>query len=129
MEPILLRSTLRITEGHLAEFERAVADAVAFDEERGPQLMVQVFVDEPRLEACSFQLYRDSASILTHWRMADPYIRRVLRHCTPRRLDIYGRPDAAVMDGLREAGDRGVPLTVTPRLAGFVRFPISPAAA
>jgi hypothetical protein len=55
--------------------------------------------------------------------MSDPYIREVLRHCMPLRLEIYGWPDAAVMEALRQPGDSGVTITVTPRLAGFTRLP------
>lgn len=43
--PILFHNTMRITEGHRAEFIAAVQRAVAFVEEHGPQLMVQVFLD------------------------------------------------------------------------------------
>ncbi|MGK8464618.1 hypothetical protein [Nocardia cyriacigeorgica] len=43
---ILFHNTMRITEGNLEEFAAAVKRAVAFVEEHGPQLVVQVFLDE-----------------------------------------------------------------------------------
>ena len=120
--PLLLHNTMRITEGHLEGFRHAVEKAVAFVEEHGPQLAVQVFIDDERLVAHSFQLYPDSAAIVRHWSLSDPYIREVMEHCTVERLEMYGEPeDDVVGDAFRPdvAGD--VPRTVVPRLIGFVR--------
>ena len=120
--PLLLHNTMRITEGHLEGFRRAVEKAVAFVEEHGPQLAVQVFIDDERLVAHSFQLYPDSAAIVRHWSLSDPYIREVMDHCTVERLEMYGEPEEDVVgDAFRPdvAGD--VPRTVVPRLIGFVR--------
>jgi hypothetical protein len=120
--PLLLHNTMRITEGHLEGFRHAVEKAVAFVEEHGPQLAVQVFIDDERLVAHSFQLYPDSAAIVRHWSLSDPYIREVMEHCTVERLEMYGEPEEDVVgDAFRPdvAGD--VPRTVVPRLIGFVR--------
>jgi hypothetical protein len=120
--PLLLHNTMRITEGHLEGFRRAVEQAVAFVEEHGPQLAVQVFIDDEQLVAHSFQLYPDSAAIVAHWSLSDPYIREVMEHCTVERLEMYGEPEEDVVgDAFRPdvAGD--VPRTVVPRLIGFVR--------
>jgi hypothetical protein len=120
--PLLLHNTMRVTEGHLEGFRSAVEKAVAFVEEHGPQLAVQVFIDDERLVAHSFQLYPDSAAIVRHWSLSDPYIREVMEHCTVERLEMYGEPeDDVVGDAFRPdvAGD--VPRTVVPRLIGFVR--------
>ncbi len=59
---------MRITKGHLAGFKGAVQEAVKFAKQHGPQLMVQTFIDEQQMLAYSFQLYRDSESVLVHWR-------------------------------------------------------------
>jgi hypothetical protein len=45
---ILFRNMMRITEGHLHAFKRAIIEAVEFVEENGPQLMVQTFINEQR---------------------------------------------------------------------------------
>ncbi|MEV4645648.1 hypothetical protein [Saccharopolyspora sp. NPDC049357] len=120
--PILFRNTMRITDGHLDEFKAAVRKAVEFVEERGPQLMVDVFIDEERMLAYSYQLYRDSDAIREHWRLSDPYIRGVMEHCEVERFDVHGNPDQAVRDGLRPMAESGTPLTITERTTGFARF-------
>lgn len=71
-EPLLLHNTMRIAHGHLDEFKEAVRHAVEFVEQHGPQLMVQVFVDDTQMVAHSFQRYPDSAAILRHWSLSDP---------------------------------------------------------
>ncbi|MDD7939283.1 hypothetical protein PHK61_12740 [Actinomycetospora lutea] len=112
--PLLLHNTMRITEGHVAEFRAAVERAVAFVEEHGPQLAVQVFVDEEHLLAHSFQLYPDSAAIVRHWELSDPYIADVMEHCEVERLAMYGEPEQDVVGDFR-------PDVLVPRLIGFVR--------
>jgi hypothetical protein len=119
-EMILFRNTMRIAEGHLDGFRQAIREAVDFVERNGPQLMVQTFIDEERMLAFSYQLYRDSESILRHWQLADPYINKVMEHCTVEDFQVHGEPNDAVLKGLQGMIDEGR-ATVTPRLAGFVR--------
>lgn len=105
-EPFLLRNTLQITTGHLDSFTRAIQHAV-----------------EPHMLAYSFQLYRDSQSIIDHWQMSDPYIREVMKHCTVQRLDVYGQSNKAAQDGIAQSSSDDVIVTVTPRFNGFTRLP------
>lgn len=120
-EMILFRNTMRITEGHLEAFKHAIREAVNFVEQNGPQLMVQTFIDEQRMLAFSYQLYRDSESILRHWQLADPYISKVMEHCTVEDFQVHGEPSEAVLQGLQAMIDDGRAI-VTQRLAGFVRL-------
>lgn len=122
---ILFRNTMRITDGHLDGFRRAIAQAVAFAHEHGPKLMVEVFIDEERMLAHSFQLYRDSDAIRTHWRLSDPYIREVMEHCTVQHFEIFGAPDHDIVAALKTPGGESFPFTVSPRLAGFHRLETS----
>ncbi|MEV5256395.1 hypothetical protein AB0K98_32210 [Streptomyces werraensis] len=119
---ILFRNTMRIKEGHLDGFRRAIAQAVAFAQEHGPQLMVEVFIDEERMLAHSFQLYRDSDAIRIHWRLSDPYIRGVMEHCTVQHFEIFGAPDPDIVAALKTPDGESFPFVVSPRLAGFNRF-------
>ncbi|MGK8524834.1 hypothetical protein ACRS6B_26330 [Nocardia asteroides] len=117
---ILFHNTMRITDGHLEQFKVAVQRAVAFVAEHGPQLMVQVFLDEDRGLAHSFQLYRDSEAVLAHWKLSDPYIQDVMEHCSIQSFETYGEISDEVLDGLR-AGPVGE-VTVRRALTGFTRF-------
>ncbi|MGR6919164.1 hypothetical protein ACU635_33370 [[Actinomadura] parvosata] len=119
---ILFRNTMRITDGHLEDFRNAIARAVEFAQQHGPQLMVQTFVDEKRMLAHSFQLYRDSDAVRLHWKLADPFIQDVMKHCRVEHFEVFGEPDAEVAAGLRSSLDEQAPLTFSPRIAGFLRF-------
>ncbi|MFI9339910.1 hypothetical protein ACIG0D_01335 [Streptomyces sp. NPDC052773] len=119
---ILFRNTMRITEGHLDGFRHAIAQAVAFTREHGPQLMVDIFIDEERMLAHSFQLYRDSDAIRAHWRLSDPYIREVMEHCTVQQFEIFGAPDHDIVAALKTPDGASFPYTISPRLAGFNRL-------
>ncbi len=124
-DSIMLINTMQIEQSKLEDFKQSVKNSLAFVEANGPQLMVEVYVDEKNLRAYSFQFYRDSESILSHWEMSDPYIRDVMEHITVKRLDIYGQPDDAVMEGVQPFSQDGVIVTVTPHFAGFTRFQAS----
>ena len=113
---------MQIEPGKLKEFKESVRNSLEFVEMNGPQLMVEVYVDEGSLRAYSFQVFPDSEAMLSHWKMSDPYIRDVSRHITVERLDLYGQPNDAVMEGLRPFSEDGVVVTVTPNLAGFARI-------
>ncbi|MFF3490293.1 hypothetical protein ACFYWS_02995 [Streptomyces sp. NPDC002795] len=119
---LMFRNTMRITEGHLEEFRGAIERAVDFVEQHGPQLMVEVFIDEERLLAHSFQLYRDSDAVREHWKLSDPYIQEVMAHCRVEHFEVFGTPDEGVASGIRESlADQSAPV-FSPRLTGFVRF-------
>ncbi|MET9862273.1 hypothetical protein ABZY93_23775 [Streptomyces smyrnaeus] len=123
---LLFRNTMRINDGHLDGFRDAIARAVDFAQQHGPQLMVETFVDEEQMLAHSFQLYRDSDAVRLHWQLADPYIKEVMEHCRVERFEVFGEPDADVVESVRSALGDQCPLTFSPRIAGFVRFAESP---
>ncbi|WP_243087819.1 hypothetical protein [Streptomyces sp. 891-h] len=123
---LLFRNTMRITDGHLQGFREAIVRAVDFAQQHGPQTMVQTFVDEERMLAHSFQLYRDSDAVRLHWKLADPYIQEVMKHCRVERFEVFGEPDEDVAKGLRSALGEQCPPTFLPRIAGFVRSPAEP---
>ncbi|GGY26396.1 hypothetical protein [Streptomyces djakartensis] len=119
---ILFRNTMRVTDGHLDGFRQAITRAVGFARAHGPQLMVEVFIDEERMLAHSFQLYRDSDAIRTHWKLSDPYIREVMKHCTVQHFEVFGEPDDDIVAALKTPDGESFPFLVSPRLAGFNRL-------
>ena len=135
---IMLVNTMEIREGRLAEFRESVERAVRFTEEHGPQLIVNVYIDEDNMRAQSVQLYPDSDAILTHWELSDPYISpyqggqrehhgqaaAVLR--TARRAG-HERRDADLARGRRADGD-AAPDGLRPLHRGRAERGIEPAA-
>lgn len=52
-------------------------------------------------------LYRDSAAILNHSRLADPCIAKVTDHCEIVEFQIHGEPSAKVLQRMRDMLDDG----------------------
>ena len=122
-EHILFVTTFQIEDGALEKFKEAVRRSTDFIEANGPQLMSWVCIDENEMRAHGVQFHRDSESILTHWQLADPHMRDVMQYITTTRVDLYGQPNEAVMEGMRRLSSKGAVLSVTPRFVGFSRLP------
>ena len=120
---IVFVTTFQIENGVLEKFKEAVRKSIDFIEANGPQLMTEICIDENEMRAHGIQVHRDSNSILTHWGLADPYMRDVMQYITTTRVDIYGQPNEAVMEGMRRLSSQGAVISVTPLFAGFGRFP------
>ncbi|MDA2812683.1 hypothetical protein O4J56_18710 [Nocardiopsis sp. RSe5-2] len=115
---VLFHNTMRIHDGHLEDYRRAVDRAVGFVREHGPQLMVEVFIDEERMLGHSFQLHTGSESIRRHMAMSDPYIKDVMEYCEVADFRVYGDVDDDIAALLPEGA------TVLPRFTGFTRMPV-----
>ena len=121
-EPIVFISTMEIHEGKLQEFQEGVKKSMAFLEANGPQLMAEVYIDIERMMAHGIQIHRDSESILSHWQMADTYMQEVMQHITTTRVEIYGQPNDAVMEGMQRLSGKGATIAVSSHFFGFNRF-------
>ena len=88
----------QIESGALEKCKDAFRKSIDFLETNGPQLMLEVYIDENEMRAYGLQVHRDSDSILAHWQLADPYMRDVMQYLTTTRVDIYGQPNEAVME-------------------------------
>ena len=121
-EPIVFITTFQIQDGALEKFKEAVEKSMVFLEANGPQLIAEVCIDDADMRAHGIQVHRDSESILTTWQLADEHMRSVMQYTTTTRVEIYGQPNEAVMEGMRRFAGQGTDLTVTPRFAGFVRL-------
>ncbi len=121
--PIIFITTFQIEKGALEKFKEAARKSTDFLEANGPQLLAEVCIDENEMRAHGIQVHRDSESILTHWQTADPYMRDVMQYITTTRVDIYGQPNEAVLEGMRQLSSQGAVISVTPHFVGFSRLP------
>jgi hypothetical protein len=121
--PIVFITTFQIENGALEKFKEAIRKSTDFLETNGPQLMAEICIDENEMRAHGVQVHRDSESILAHWTLADPYMRDVMQYITTTRVDIYGQPNEAVIEGMRRLSSQGAVISITPRFVGFSRLP------
>lgn len=121
--PIVFITTFQIEKGALEKFKEAVRNSTDFLEANGPQLLAEVCIDENEMRAHGVQIHRDSESILTHWQLADPYMRDVMQYITTTRVEIYGQPNEAVIEGMRRRASQGAVISITSQFVGFSRLP------
>lgn len=118
---ILFRNTMAYDTSKADKFKEAIYHAVEFAQKNAPQLMVQVFIDETRGLAYSFQLYRNSDDILKHWNVSDKNIGEVMKYCEVTKFEVYGNPSKEVIDGILSfVGEDKV--SFTPELVGYHQF-------
>lgn len=122
-ERIMLITSFDIHPGRLAAFKDAIAKAVAFARDHGPQLLVEVYIDDVAMRAHSFQIQPDPAAILRHWQMAEPHIAAVMDCCSMTGIEIFGTPGRAVLDGMEPLARERVRIRITPGFTGFASFP------
>jgi len=120
--PIVFITTFQIEKGALEKFKEAARKSTDFLYTNGPQLFAEVCIDENEMRAHGVQIHRDSESILTHWQLADPYMRNVMQNITTTRVEIYGQPNEAVIEGMRQRASQGAVILITPQFVGFSRL-------
>jgi hypothetical protein len=54
--------------------------------------------------------------------MSDTYQQDVMQHITTTHVDIFGKPNDDVMEGMKRLAGTGATITVSPHFAGFNRF-------
>lgn len=121
-EPIVFVTSFEINEGKVAEFKDAAKRSMEFLRANGPHLFAGIYLDEAGKVANGVQVHRDSESILTAWKTADPHIREVMQHVRTTRVENYGQPSDAVMEGMKRLAGAGASIVVRPRLVGFTRL-------
>ena len=120
--PIVFITTFQIEKGALEKFKEAARKSTDFLEVNGPQLLAEVCIDENEMRAHGVQIHRNSESILTHWQLADPYMRDVMQYITTTRVEIYGQPNEAVIEGMRQRASQGAVISITSQFVGFSRL-------
>jgi quinol monooxygenase YgiN len=122
--PFIFVGTHRIKEGKLDEFKEDARSLAAAVEEQEPQLLAfTMFLSEDETETTVVQVHPDADSMLRHMEVAEAHI----RHSTDEQLEtkeiqIYGRPNDAVLGMITQLTQEGVPISVKPTLlSGFAR--------
>jgi len=127
-KPIIYVDRSDVHEGVGAALRDALANLVAFVQEREPQLLYYGFhIDDEASTMWVTAVHPDAASLSLHLRIGGPEFRRVGEFITLRTIDVYGEPDEDAVVLLREKARMlgGASLAVHPLLAGFARIPAS----
>ena len=102
-EPIVYVDRSAIRSPDLSGLRAAVADLTEFVRVSEPQLLFYGFeIDGPAATMRVIAVHPDSESLATHLGIGGPSFRRVGAFIELQQIDVFGRPTAEVLEGLRQ---------------------------
>ena len=128
--PFIFIATNRLRPGRL-EAERArVPGLVDFIAANEPRLIAfNEYVDETGTEVTVVQVHPDAASMEAHMRIVAERARAAYGDTLDAtvRVQVFGRPSAAILEALRQQAGQGVEIDVNgEHLGGFTRSAATP---
>ena len=104
--PILYVDTSEVRGGCLDALRASMDDLVRFVEAHEPQLLAyNVYFSEEDTRMTVLHINPDSASLAFHLDVAGPKFRAIAEFINMLAIDVYGRPDRAVVERLREKAE------------------------
>lgn len=102
-EPIIYVDTSEVRPGCLPDLKQAMQDLAAFVEANEPQLVAyRVYFNDDGTRMTVLHVNPDSTSLRTHMDIAGPKFPPVGAFIHMLSIDVYGRPDDALVERLRE---------------------------
>jgi hypothetical protein len=125
-QPIVYVDRSDVREGRLDELKLAMDDLVHFVEANEPRLLAyNVYFNDEGTRMTVLHINPDSAALEFHMKIAGPKFRPIGEFINMLAIDVYGRPDAPVMEELQRKSEMlgNGSVRVHNLLAGFARVP------
>jgi quinol monooxygenase YgiN len=124
-EPFIFIGTHRIKEGKAEEFKKSCVGLLEVVEAKEPRLIAfNFYTNEDGTEVSIVQVHPDADSMLFHMQVAREHIEEAVEDLLAETVSvqIYGTPNNAVLEMIRQLSMPGVELSVKPLgLGGFTR--------
>lgn len=132
-EPFVFIGTYRVKEGKLEAFREYWQEFCKDIEAKEPRLIAfNAYANEDGSELSGVQIHPDAESLLFHMGIAREHIDTAYQDYlddSGSRIQIFGTPNDAVLDMIKQLTGAGVQIVVTPdHLGGFTRFAAQPEA-
>jgi hypothetical protein len=102
-QPIVYVDTSQVREGRLEELKAAMRDLAEFVEANEPQLLAyHVYFSDDGARMTVLHINADSASLELHMEVAGPKFPPIGEFIDMLAIDVYGRPEAALVERLRQ---------------------------
>jgi hypothetical protein len=102
-QPIVYVDTSQVREGRLEELKAAMRDLAEFVEANEPQLLAyHVYFSDDGARMTVLHINVDSASLELHMEVAGPKFPPIGEFIDMLAIDVYGRPEAALVERLRQ---------------------------
>jgi hypothetical protein len=125
-QPIVYVDTSEVRPGGLQELKAAMNDLARFVQANEPQLWAyHVYFNDDGTRMSVLHINPDSASLERHMEVAGPKFPPIGEFITLLSIDVYGRPDHGLVEGLRQKAKMLGSGTVRVHdfHAGFARLP------
>ena len=126
-QPIVYVDTSEVRAGRLEELKAAMDDLTQFVEANEPQLLgYNVYFSDDGTRMTVLHINPDSASLEFHMKVAGPKFPPIGEFIDMLAIDVYGRPDDALVKRLRHKAEMlgSGTVRVHDLHAGFARLPI-----
>ena len=105
-QPIMYVDTSEVTSGRLEELKVAMAELTRFVEANEPRLLAyHVYFSDNGERMTVLHVNPDLASLRFHMDVAGPLFEPIGEFITMRSIDVYGRPDDAIVQSLRQKAE------------------------
>jgi hypothetical protein len=124
--PIVYVDTSEVRIRHLNDLELAMDDLVSFVDANEPRLVAyNVYFNEGRTRMTVVHITPDSAALEHHMRVAGPKFPPIGEFIRMLSIDLYGRPDAKLVQQLHQKAEMlgSGTVRVHDLMAGFARLP------
>jgi hypothetical protein len=125
-QPIVYVDTSEVRVGRLDELKLAMDDLVLFVEANEPLLLAyNVYFNDDGTRMTVLHINPDSAALEFHMKIAGPKFRPIGDFINMLAIDVYGRPDAPVIEELQRKSEMlgNGTVRVHNLRAGFARMP------
>lgn len=103
LQPIVYVDSSEVRDGRLTELKAAMEDLAAFVEANEPRLLAyNVYFGDDRARMTVPHINPDSAALEFHMRVAGPKFPPIREFINMLAIDVYGHPDDALVDRLRD---------------------------
>ena len=122
-EPIVFISRNRIKEGMTDEFRKHYSKSVPLTQAGKPGTLVQLaYENEEATEVTIIRLFPTAGALDLQLQGASERSKRTYEFIEPVSVEIYGTPNPATLELLKEIAGSGVIVSVNPQfIGGFVR--------
>jgi hypothetical protein len=106
LQPIVYVDTSEVRHGRLEELKAAMVDLTEFVEANEPRLLAyHVYFSDDGARMTVLHINPDSASLEFHLKMAGPKFPPIGEFINMLAIDVYGHPDDALVDRLRQKAE------------------------
>ena len=124
-EPLIFINTYAIKEGMADRYQELTAGVIDMVKSEQPQILYFAFyLNDEGTEATTLQIHPDSESMLRHMQLAEKHIQESAEAIdfTKMGISLYGNPNEAALEMMRQLSGTGVPITIKPPVSTVNRL-------